>query len=285
MKYAFIIGAGLNIFLDYVLINGHLGFPNLGFNGAAIASIIAEAVALIVVWSIIIYKKLHHRFGLLNHLRFHKPLVSLIFRQSSPLVLQWLISVVAWQFFFILIEHYGDRPLAISNIMRNIFGVFGIFSWAFASTTNAMVSNIIGQDKKNQVEILIKKIMLLSFSFTFFLCLLINFFPNLFLSVFNFNTEFIGEAIPVIRIVTAGMLGMSIATVWLNAVTGTGNTRINLLIEIVAITIYCVYIWIVLDVWKLSLVWAWSSELLYWASLFTLSFLYIRSGKWREKVI
>jgi putative MATE family efflux protein len=285
MKYAFITGAGINIFLDYVLINGHLGFPKLGFDGAAVASIIAEAIALLVVTGIILYRKKHHRFGLFTHLSFNKPLASLIFRQSSPLVLQWLISVVAWMLFFILIEHYGKTPLAISNIMRNIFGVFGIFAWAFASTSNAMVSNVIGQNKKDEVETLIRKIMWLSIGFTFFLCLLINFFPDLFLSIFHFNNEFIGEAIPVIRIVTLGMLGMSVATVWLNAVTGTGNTRVNLLIEIAAIIIYCIYIWLVLDVWKLSLTWAWSSELLYWASLFTLSFLYIRSGKWRKKVI
>jgi multidrug resistance protein, MATE family len=285
LKYAFITGAGLNIFLDYVFINGHLGFPKLGFNGAAIASIIAEAVALTVVWSIIINKRIHHRFGLLKHVSFHKPLTSLIFRQSSPLVLQYLLSIVGWQLFFILIEHYGERPLAISNIMRNIFGVFGIFSWAFASTTNAMVSNVIGQDKKDKVVLLIRKIMLLSFGLTFFLCLLINIFPDLFLSVFHFNKDFIGEAIPVIRIVTIGMLSMSIATVWLNAVTGTGNTRVNLLIEIIAITIYFIYIWLMLDVWKLSLVWAWSSEFLYWVLLFAFSFLYIRSGKWRKKII
>lgn len=284
MKYAFFTGAGLNIFLDYVLINGHLGFPKLGFDGAAVASIIAEAIALLVVTGIILYKKMPHRFGLFTHLSFHKPLASLIFRQSSPLVLQWLISVVSWMLFFVLIEHYGEMPLAISNIMRNIFGVFGIFSWAFASTTNAMVSNVIGQGKKDKVEFLIKKIMWLSFAFTSFLCLLINIFPEMFLSIFNFNKEYIVEAIPVIRIVTLGMLAMSIATVWLNAVTGTGNTRVNLLIEIAAIIIYCIYIWLVLDVWKLSLVWAWTSELLYWVSLFTLSFLYIRSGKWKGKV-
>lgn len=285
MKYGFIIGAVLNIFLDYVLINGHLGFPKLGFHGAAVASIIAESIALLVVAGIIFYKKMHTRFGLLTHLAFNKTLASLIFRQSSPLVLQWLISVVAWMLFFILIEHYGPQPLAISNIMRNIFGVFGIFSWAFASTSNAMVSNVIGQGKKDKVESLIKKITALSFAFTFFLCLVINFFPEMFLNIFHSKGGFIGEAIPVIRIVTAGMLSMSIATVWLNAVTGTGNTRVNLLIEIAAIIIYCFYIWVVLDVWKLSLVWAWASELLYWVSLFAFSFLYIRSGKWKGKVI
>jgi Na+-driven multidrug efflux pump len=285
LKYGFFTGACINIFLDYVLINGHLGFPNLGFDGAAVASIIAEAVALLVVTSIIFYKKMNQHFGLFTYLSFNKPLSSLIFRQSSPLVLQWLLSVVAWMLFFILIEHYGPVPLAISNIMRNIMGVFGIFSWAFASTANAMVSNVIGQDKKDSVILLVKKIMTLSAGFTFFLCLLINIFPEMFLTIYHFNNEFIGEAIPVIRIVTAGLICMSIATTWLNAVTGTGNTRVNLFIEIAAIIIYCIYIWLIMDVWKLSLAWAWSSELLYWILIFTFSFFYIRSGKWRGKVI
>jgi multidrug resistance protein, MATE family len=285
MKYAFFIEATLNIFLDYVLINGYLGFPNLGFNGAAVASVIAEVVAVLVVFGIIIYKKMHLRFGLFKSLSFNKSLASLIFKQSSPLVMQFLLSILAWLLFYILIENKGERPLAISNTMRNIFGLFGIFVWSFASTSNAMVSNIIGQGKKDKVEFLIKKIMMLSFCFTASLCLLLNLFPDIFLSVFGRDKTFITEAIPVIRIVSIGVLCMSVATVWLNAVTGTGNTKVNLLIEIVAITLYSVYIWMVLKVWNLSLVWAWGSELLYWVVLFTLSFFYIRSGKWKKKVI
>jgi Na+-driven multidrug efflux pump len=49
MKYGFFIEAVLNIFLDYSLIYGHFGLPRLGFNGAAIASVIAEASGLIIV--------------------------------------------------------------------------------------------------------------------------------------------------------------------------------------------------------------------------------------------
>jgi len=196
-----------------------------------------------------------------------------------------LLSIVAWMLFYILIEHYGERPLAISNTMRNIFGVFGIFIWAFASTSNAMVSNIIGQGKKEQVQLLIKKIMFLSLGFTSILCVLMNIFPDIFLRLFSEDQTFVSEALPVIRMVTIGVLCMSVATVWLNAVTGTGNTRMNLLIEIIAIFLYGLYVWQVLHVWKMSMVWAWASELLYWTVLFFLSFLYIRSGKWKNKII
>ena len=169
--------------------------------------------------------------------------------------------------------------------MRNIFGLFGIFVWAFASTSNAMISNIIGQGKKEQVVFLIKKIMWLSIGFTFLLCLLINFFPHMFLSVYGRDPGFVDDTIPVIRMVTCGMMVMSFATVWLNAVTGTGNTKINLVIEIIAIILYSLYVYLVLKVFNGGLIWAWASEVLYWSILFILSFLYIQSGKWKKKMI
>ena len=283
LKYAFMTEALLNILLDYVLIFGKWGFPTLGFDGAAYASVAAEIVAVIILATVIFYKKFDAQFFLLTRIRYNVELTKLILKQSVPLILQWGISVLAWLYFYILIENTGERPLAISNTMRNIFGLVGIFCWAFASTTNTMVSNIIGQGKKDKVIFLVKKIRLLSFSFTTLLCLLINLFPQLFLLVYDQHPDFIIEAVPVIRMVSVGILCMSIATVWLNAVTGTGNSKMNLCIEIVAIIIYCSYIYLVINVWQLSLAWAWSSELLYWGILLILSFLYMKSGKWKKK--
>lgn len=285
MKYGFFIEAVLNILLDYSLIYGRLGMPKLGFNGAAIASVIAEASGLVIIYIIIFWKKFYQRFSLFRYLRFDPKVLGLIFRQSLPLVLQFVLSVCAWLLFYILIEHKGERPLAISNTMRNVFAVFGIFIWSFASTSNAMVSNIIGQGKQDKVLLLIGKIARLSLLFTVFLCLLMNLSPGIFLALYGRDLGFISDAIPVVRMVTVGVLCMSIATVWLNGVTGTGNTRINLAIEAVAIVLYSIYIYLVLHVWNLSLVWAWASELLYWAILFSLSFLYLQSGKWRNKVV
>jgi putative MATE family efflux protein len=275
MKFGFWTQAIVNIVLDYALIFGHLGLPELGFNGAAYASVISEVTGMVVVLGLVFYKKFNLRFSLFSHLRFNKSLAGLIFRQSSPLVMQWLLSIVAWMLFYIFIEHHGERPLAISNTMRNIF----------ASTSNAMVSNIIGQGKKDQVMLLINKIAKLSFCFTVFMCILVNIFPGLFLRIYGRDSSFIADAIPVIRMVTAGIIVMSFATVWLNGVTGTANTRINLVIEVIAIFVYTIYIYLVLKVWNLSLIWAWASELVYWTSLFTLSYIYMRSGRWRAKVI
>jgi Na+-driven multidrug efflux pump len=192
---------------------------------------------------------------------------------------------MSWEYFYILIEHHGARALAISNTMRNIFGLFGIFSWAFASTANTLVSNIIGQGRQNEIVPLIHRISKVSFLISLFIFIMLNCRPEWFLLFYGQGDEFMREAVPVVRVVSVALLMMSFSTVWLNAVTGTGNTVVNLMIELVTIIIYSTYVYLVLEVWRMPITWGWGSEWVYWISMFTMAFLYIRSGRWKNKVI
>jgi MATE family multidrug resistance protein len=275
----------VNIVLDYGMIFGHYGLPAIGFNGAAYASIIAEASGLFVIYAVIHFKGINKSFSLFEQTKIDISIIKLILTMSAPLILQFAISIMSWEYFYILVEHHGPRALAISNTMRNIFGLFGIFCWAFASTTNTMVSNLIGQGKNEEVMPLIKRVVKLSLGISLFIFLILNLVPEFFLSFYSQGDGFVAEAIPIVRIVSVALLMMSVGTIWLNAVTGTGNTRVNLLIEFITILIYCVYVFFVLERWNLSLAWGWGSEWVYWISMFSMAFFYMRSGKWRDKVI
>lgn len=277
--------ASTNIFLDYSMIYGHFGFPRLGFNGAAYASIIAEGTGLLVIYAVIHFKGVNKSLGLFDKISFEPAVAKLILVQSSPLIVQYAISIITWEFFYILIEHHGARALAISNTMRNIFGLFGIFSWAFASTTNSMVSNIIGQGKQEEVLPLIRRIIKMSFSVSLVIFTLLTIWPEWFLSFYGQGDDFIREAIPVVHIVSVALLMMSFSVVWLNAVTGSGNTFVNLTIEFITIVIYSIYVYLVLEHWNLSITWGWASEWVYWISMFSMAFFYMRSGKWKNKKI
>src|SRR5206468_5343854 len=176
---------------------------------------------------------------------FEKENATRILKLSGPLIFQHAISIMSWFFFYLLVEHHGPASLAVSNTMRNIFGFFGVFIWAFASTTNSMVSNVIGQGRKDEVIHLIVKIMKMSCTLAVFACLLINIFPRLFLSVYGQGEDFMQLGVRVIRIVGVAMVFMSVSIIWPNAVTGTGNSKITFLIELGAIILYCVYVYYV----------------------------------------
>lgn len=274
-----------NVFFDYSLIYGKFGMPNLGFDGAAYASILSEFAGLAVIFVVIRLNGLTQQLQLFRNWAFDFSNSKLILNQSFPLILQHTMSVISWEFFYILIEHHGERDLAVSNIMRNVFGFFGCFTWAFAATTNTMVSNVIGQNLHNRVGELIDKIMCWSVGFAVLVCLFLNIFPHTFLSIYGQGEPFIQAAIPVLRVVSTALVLMSVSVVWMNAVTGTGNSKMNLISEVSAITLYCLYVYIVLEKMHLPITWGWASEWIYWSTILIPSVWYMRSGRWKNKKI
>jgi multidrug resistance protein, MATE family len=284
LMIGFICEAGLNILLDYLLIKGRHGFPALGFNGAAVASVISEVVGMIVVLIVLYRTGLRKQYGLLKNFVYNKIITKEILKISAPLMLQYVISVTTWLVFFLLIESlHNETAKAISNTMRNVFGLTGVFVWAFASTTNVMVSNLMGQKREDKVLEAITKTMMLSIGFCLAMCLLVNIFPAVFFGLFGQGEEFVKQGIPVLRVVSVGLMFMSIANIWLNGVTGTAKTRVNLMIEIVAISVYLIYSWYFVKINYTSLAMAWSNEVVYWFTIFIMSFIYLRSGRWKTK--
>jgi len=278
-----LVEALANIFFDYSLIFGHFYMPRMGFNGAAYASIIAEFLGMFAIFVVIRLKGLHRQFALFRKTEWDPENIRNILQLSGPLVFQHAFSIVAWLFFYILIErNSGQTGLAVSNTMRNIFGFFGVFVWAFAATSNAMVSNIIGQGRRDLVLTCIKKIMWISLSISTVVFLFLNLMPGSYLGIYGLQGDFVEAGVPVIRVVASALVLMSCATICLNAVTGTGNSRVTFGIELVAIVFYCVYVYLVLEVFQLSIIWAWLSEFLYLSVLFSLAYLYIKSGRWEK---
>jgi multidrug resistance protein, MATE family len=276
-----------NVFFDYTLIFGKLGFPAMGFNGAAVASIIAEFTGMIVIFWVINKKGIAQKFSLFSKLKFDKETARLVAKISGPLAFQHSTSVLAWFFFYMLVARNASQTaLAISTAMRTVFGFFGTCFWSLAATTNSMVSNVIGQGKREKVVHLVWKISKLSLGLAIVVCAILNLFPDIYLSLFRPNDfAFINEGTPVLRLIGFVTLFLSIGTVWLNAVTGTGNSRVTFLVEISTLVFYCGYVFVVLEVKHLSILWGWLSEVLYWTLLFSLSYLYMISKRWKQTVI
>jgi MATE family multidrug resistance protein len=283
LMIAFLFETLVNVLLDYLLIFGNWGFPEMGFNGAAWASVIAECTGMLVIIAVLRFTGLQKKYALPGNLRFNKIFNQEIIRVALPLVAQYMISVTTWLVFFLLIEGRGTEAKAISNVMRNVFGIAGVFVWAFASTTSSMVSNLMGQQRENDVLALVKRISLWSIGLCFIMVGTLNLYPSLFFKLFGQSNAFIDEGIPVIRVVSLGLLLMSVANIWLNAVTGTGKTKVNLLIELAAITLYLIYTYYFMKVNYVSLSVAWSNEFVYWSAIFIMSSLYIFSKKWQKK--
>lgn len=274
-----------NIFFDYSLIFGHFGFAAMGFDGAAVASVLSEGIGACTVMIVIFFTGTQKPFQLWQKLQFSFETIRSILNQSLPLIAQYTISIVSWEFFYILIEHHGKLALSVSNVMRNLFGLFGCLTWGFASASNTMVSNLIGQGKQDEVLPLVKLLIKLSLGVTGIFVFILNIAPGLLLRAYGQDEAFIAAAIPVARIISVGLLIMSVGTVLMNAVVGTGNSKFNLITELFAISLYVIYVYLILEKFNLSISIGWMSEWLYWTSLLLPSLWYMRSMRWKGKLL
>jgi len=282
--YGSLVATIVNIVLDYMLIFGH-GVPAMGFQGAALASVIAEVAGCLVMASVFFYNKMHIEYPVAGFLHFDADLSRRTLGVASPLIVQFMFSIGGWLVFFFFIEHLGAQSLAASQVLRNIFGIVSVGTWALATTCNTMVSNIIGQGRQHEVKRMIWKIAKLSLIYSGVICVLMLFFAREFLSVYTSDKDLILFSIPSLRVIIVATLVMSLSTVAFNGVVGTGNTLVNLTMEITCVSLYLVYCYFVISRWHSPLYLCWGSEFVYWFSLLCGSTWYLWSGRWKGKQI
>ena len=275
----------VNVLFDYLLIFGKFGMPALGFKGAAAASVLAEIFYCVTMVAIFFKEKLYGDFPVFNFRSFDFELSERTLAVSTPLIVQFMFSIGGWLVFFIFIEHLGQQSLAASQVLRNIFGIVGIGTWALATTCNTMVSNLIGQGKRRDVMKIIWKICKLSLLYAVVVCTLLLVFSHEFLSIYSNDMSLILFAIPSLRVIVVATLVMSLATVVFNGVVGTGNTLVNLTIEVSCVGSYLIYCYFIIRVRHSPLYLCWGSEFVYWIALLIAAGLYLRSGRWKGKEI
>ncbi len=275
-----IVMVASNIVLNYLFIFGKLGLPAMGIAGAALGSTVAEAVSVLFF---VVYTRCRtdfRRYILFRISRLSPRIQSQILRVSGWTTLQYFISTGTWLFFFLSIEHLGKEPLAISNIVRNTSSFFFMIVSAFASTGTAVVSNLMGQQRPQDVMPTCKRIMRMCtwFILPFFIFAMLA--PELIIRIFTDEHRLVAAAVPSMRVM---MLIYAInipAFVLFLTVSGTGSTRVAFWIELISTILYVGYIWLVAIHLKADIAVCWLSDAVYALGLLGCSWFFLRRGQW-----
>jgi putative MATE family efflux protein len=274
--------AGINVFLDYVLIFGEFGFPQMGVNGAAIASAISEGIGLLFV---IVYTLIYidlKKYDLFKIVKVNIGKIKEIIKIGGPIMLQNFISLSAWFIFFSIIEHIGERELAISHIIRSIYMVIMMPIFALSNTTNTLVSNLIGQHQYEQINPLIKRITVLAFCINIFMLVINMLTPQQIIGIYTNDISLITDSINTLYIISLTMIVFSFAIIRFSAISGTGNTITALKIEIISIAIYLAVAFISVIYFVVPVEIAWCSEFIYFSILGILSLYYLQNDRLKK---
>ncbi len=274
-----------NVVFNYILIFGKFGFPALGIAGAAIGSSLAELVSVIFfilyTWKRIDCKK--YALNILPGIQFIT--LKRILNVSLWTMIQNFLSLSTWFMFFLFVEHLGERALAITNIVRNVSGIPFMITMAFAATCGSLVSTLIGAGEIRYVRNTINQHIRIAYACVLPVLLFFVLFPNLILSIYTDIPELRESAIPSLWVLCSAYLLLVPANIYFLSVSGTGNTRTALSLELYTLAIYVVYISFLILYQRVDVTWCWTSEHVYGAFILMFSYIYMRKGNWQNKKI
>lgn len=274
-----------NVVFNYILIFGKFGAPQLGIAGAAIGSSLAEMVS-VIFFVIYTWKRIDCKKYALNHLPGFRPeMLKRILNVSFWTMIQNFFSLSIWFMFFLFVEHLGERALAITNIIRNVSGIPFMVTMAFAATCGSLVSNLIGAGEIKCVPGTIRQHIRIGYIFVLPLVILFALFPNLILSIYTDIPDLREASIPSLWVLCSAYLILVPANVYFQAVSGTGNTRTALGLELCVLAIYLIYITYMILYLRVDVAVCWTTEHLYGICILFLSYLYIKKGNWQKKQI
>ena len=215
---------------------------NLGISGAAMASSLAEAGSLLILVIYTFLKMDKENLGL--KVVYDRKLLNSLFHLSVWSMMHAFISVAPWFLFFVAIERLGEKQLAVSNIIRSVSTVFFVIVNSFAATTGSLVSNLIGAGEGRSMFRLCGKILRLGYAIGLPLIIIAMLFNQQIIGFYTDNAELIELAQYPFIVMLLNYTFALPGYVFMNAVTGTGNTRIAFIFQISTIVVYLAYLYL-----------------------------------------
>jgi putative MATE family efflux protein len=280
-----IVMVASNVLFNWILIFGHFGLPAMGITGAAIGSSLAELVSLIFF---IIYTKVscdRQKYGLDKPASLDRAELRGMMPVCTWTMIQHTISVSTWFIFFLYIEHLGERALAISNIARGASGITWVVLQAYSSTCSTLVSIIIGEGHQDKVMSLVKRILKLSYGIVSVMILIFCLFPQAIARIYTDIPAVIAASAPALIVMSTSYLLNVGGQVFFLAVSGTGSTKTAFRLELIALTVYMIYCTVIVEWLRLDVAICWTAEHVYAGMLLLCSWLYMRSGRWKNRQI
>ena len=142
--YGSIVSVAMNIFFNWVLIFGNLGFPKMGVKGAALATLLAQCFNIAVI--IILAKKNKHPFlfAFKAHFSGRKGLTSEYFKKCFPIIMNEVLIGVGNMMINIVMGRQTNDAIAALALFRTIEGLIIGFFAGFSNASSILVGKEVG---------------------------------------------------------------------------------------------------------------------------------------------
>ena len=180
-----LIANGVNVVFNWLLIYGHLGFPELGVAGASLATVIGQFVAFVIALSVLLkgngFLKLQFRLGF----KPNKEVLGNMLHIGFPAMVEQLLMRAGMVIFAKTVASLGTTPFATHQVCMNIQALSFMTGQAFAVSATTLMGQSLGKRRYDMAQAYCSRTRKVGFYFSLVLATTFVFFGGAIVGLYN----------------------------------------------------------------------------------------------------
>lgn len=275
----------VNVICNYLLIEGHLGFPRLEVAGASIATVIGQCTALIMAFIVVLRKGQYLHLSFKDSFKPHWETMKSIFKIGLPAMGEQLVMRAGMIIYARTVASLGTVAYAIHNICMNIQALSFMNGQAFAVSATSLVGQSLGKKRPDMAQAYSRRTRRLGMYVSILLALIFFFFGRQIVSLYSDEAEVITQGAYILMFVALIQPLQSSQFILSGALRGAGDTRSIAIISFVTVLLVRPGLAILLvNATGLGLYGAWIALAVDQALRSVLVLARYNSGKWKSAI-
>ncbi len=278
----------VNLVLDYALIFGHWGFPELGIRGAGIATVVAGVFSLLMFFVLLCSGSNNDTFHTIKGWRLERDLFVRLLRYGFPSGVQFFLEMAGFTAFVLLVGRLGIASLAATNIAFNINTLAFMPMIGCGIAISVLVGQYLGGDKPDRAQSVVYSGFHLTLVYMLSIASAYVLVPDVFVAPFALQadpegfSEIYGYSIVLLRFVAVYSVFDTMNIIFCSAIKGAGDTRYVMLVTVIlSVFLFIIPVYLTVVVFELGLMVAWVFATAYITLLGVVFYLRFLGGKWK----
>jgi MATE family, multidrug efflux pump len=277
----------VNLILDYMLIFGRWGMPEMGIRGAGLATVIAGIFSLFAFLVLIASEKNNTTFATLRGWRYERNLFFRVLRFGLPSGIQFFLEMAGFTGFVLIVGRLGTASLAATNIAFNINTLAFMPMIGCGIAISVLVGQYLGADKPETARVSAYSGFYLSIVYMGSIALAYVLIPDMFVAPFALKAdpvifqEIYGMSVVLLRFVAIYSLFDTLNIVFASAIKGAGDTRfVMFTTTILSLFVLILPTYVAVIVFDHGLMTSWIIATIYVSLIGIVYWLRFLNGKW-----